>query len=105
MTGIDYFAWFVFITILVTVIAIFVALAQLPGKTAKERGHPQADAINMASWLGILFTGGIVWILAMVWSRMQYVATPVEPDGTEVASLRAKISELEAQLDSKGGTD
>ena len=105
MSGIDYFAWFVFIVILVSAVAIFVVLAQLPGKTATERGHPQADAINVASWLGLLFTGGIVWILAMVWSRMQYVAAPVEIDHSEVDALKARIAELESQLGAKGGAN
>ena len=103
MTGIDYFAWFVFIVILVSAVVIFVMLAQLPGKTATERGHPQADAINVASWLGLLFTGGIVWILAMVWSRMQYIAAPV--DHSEVDALKARIAELESQLGAKGGAN
>ncbi len=103
MTAIDYFAWFVFIVIIVSAVVIFVALAQLPGKTAAERGHPQADAINVASWLGLLFTGGILWILAMVWSRMQYVVAPVEPDTTEIGELKARIAELEAKLGTEGG--
>lgn len=38
MTAIDTFAWIVFI---VSVAVVFVALAQLPGKTARERNHPQ----------------------------------------------------------------
>ena len=105
MTGVDYFAWFVFIVILVTALVIFVALAQLPGKTAAERGHPQADAINVASWLGLLFTGGIVWILAMVWSHMRYVAAPVEVDHSEVDALKARVAELESRLGSQGGVD
>jgi len=102
MTGIDYFAWFVFIVILLSAIGVFVVLAQLPGKTAAARGHPQADAINVASWLGLLFTGGIVWILAMIWSRMQYVAAPVEDEGANIDALKARIAELESQLASDG---
>ena len=105
MTAIDYFAWFVFIVIIVSAVVIFVVLAQLPGKTAAERGHPQADAINVASWLGILFTGGIVWILAMVWSRMQYVGAPVEIDHSEVDALKARIAELESRLSTREGMD
>ena len=103
MTGLDYFAWIVFIVILLSVIAVFVVLAQLPGKTAEANGHPQADAINVASWLGLIFTGGIVWILAMVWSRMKHVAAPVETDHAEVEALKARIAELEAQLANDGG--
>ena len=104
MSGIDYFAWFVFIVIIISAAVVFVALAQLPGKTAAERGHPQAEAINVASWLGLIFTGGIVWILAMVWSRMQPVAAPNETNSAEVDALKARIADLEAQLANSGGT-
>ena len=98
MTGIDYFAWFVLIVIIVSAVLIFVILAQLPGKTAAANGHPQADAINLASWLGLLFTAGIVWIFAMVWSRMRPVARSIEPDRAEVDALKARIADLEMQL-------
>ncbi|MDJ0905430.1 MAG: DUF3302 domain-containing protein [Woeseiaceae bacterium] len=68
MSAIDYFAWFVFITILVSAVVIVIVLAQLPGKAAAARGHPQAEAINVAGWLGMLLTVGVVWIFAMVWA-------------------------------------
>lgn len=103
MSGIDYFAWFVLIVIVVSVVAIFVILAQLPGKTATERGHPQAEAINIASWLGLLFTGGIIWILAMVWSRMRPVVETVDAQAADVDALKARIADLEAQLSDSGG--
>jgi hypothetical protein len=103
MTGLDYFAWIVFIVIVVSVVVVFIVLAQLPGKTAAANGHPQADAINVASWLGLLFTGGIVWILAMVWSRMRPVAEPVQSDRAEVDALKSRIADLESQLARSGG--
>lgn len=60
------FALFVLATLIATSIAIVVWLAMLPGKIAFKREHPQAEAIRMAGWLGILT--GIVWILAMIWA-------------------------------------
>ncbi len=69
MTFIDYFAWFVLILIVVSVAAGIVVLAQLPGKMAKANDHPQAAAINMAGWLGMLLTAGIVWVVAMIWAQ------------------------------------
>ena len=70
MTPIDYFAWAVFIIIIVSVVWAFVALAQLPKKIAIKNNHPQVDAVNMASWLGLLLSFGVVWIFAMVWASM-----------------------------------
>lgn len=51
-------------------------LAPLPGSIAKSRNHPNAEAINMLGWLGMLF-GGVLWIIALVWAHSA-VANPVE---------------------------
>jgi len=47
--------------------AILLELGGLPGQKARERGHPQADAINVLGWLGLLL-GGAGWAVAMVWA-------------------------------------
>lgn len=67
MTGLDYFAWIVLIVLVFAALAIWIVLARLPGKIAKDRGHPQADAINVAGWLGALALG-IFWPFALVWA-------------------------------------
>ena len=67
MTGLDYFAWIVLIVLVVTALAVWVILARLPGKIARERSHPQADAINVAGWLGAL-AFGVFWPFALVWA-------------------------------------
>ncbi len=66
MDGLGIFALIVLLTIVVTMLGVVVWLARFPGNKARERGHPQADAINVAGWLGILT--GIVWILAVIWA-------------------------------------
>ena len=38
----------------------------LPGRIARKRGHPHADAVELMGWLGIL--GGVSWISALIWS-------------------------------------
>lgn len=106
MTGIDYFAWFVFIVIIVASLVVFVALAQLPGKIAKGRNHPQAEAINVAGWLGLLLTFGIVWALAMIWAFTKPMAVSGENalGADDTTELKARIARLEAQLESVGGS-
>lgn len=49
--------------------AIFIELADIPGNIAKSKGHPQAKAIHILGWLGLLM-GGVGWVLAMVWANM-----------------------------------
>lgn len=42
-------------------------LGELPGKIATKRHHPQADAINVCGWFGVL-TMGLLWPLAIIWA-------------------------------------
>ena len=59
---------FVILVVLATVaIVIFVELATIPGRKARERKHPQAEAINILGWLG-LPTGGLGWVIALTWA-------------------------------------
>ena len=95
MTGLDYFTWFVLIMIAATLIVGFVVLAQLPGKMAAANNHPQAAAINMAGWLGIIFTAGIVWIFAMIWAQTSF---PGSASGQDVDALKARLADLETRL-------
>ncbi|WP_425046350.1 DUF3302 domain-containing protein [Primorskyibacter sp. S87] len=67
MTGLDYFAWIILITLVIVAVAGFIILAMLPGKIAAKRGHPQAEAIMVAGWCGALM-GGVLWPLALIWS-------------------------------------
>ena len=70
---------FVILVLLVLlVIWIYVELAKLPGKKARERDHPQAEAINVLSWIGLLF-GGVPWVVALVWAYTKPVAVGFQP--------------------------
>ena len=113
MTAIDYFAWAVLIVIVLSVAVLLVAVAMLPGKVARARGHPQADAITVAGWLGLILTLGVIWVLAMIWAFVRPTARQTsgvdEParDDTEtvedLAEIKARIALLEARLDAARG--
>ena len=53
MTGLDVFALIVLLVILVAVVCGALALAILPGRIARERGHPSADAISVVGTAAI----------------------------------------------------
>lgn len=74
----DIFALFVLAVLLLTVIAVIGVLGALPGRIARSRGHPQADAIAVGGWLGLLF-GGVLWPLVMIWA---YARSPGQPSET-----------------------
>jgi hypothetical protein len=101
MTGIDYFAWLVLIVIIVASVAVFVALAQLPGQIATKQGHPQAAAINAAGWLGLLLTLGVVWALAVIWamSKPGVQLNRGNISNEDVAALKKQVTELESRID------
>jgi len=71
-------------------------LGALPGQIARQRGHPQADAINVAGWVG-LFTLGLLWPLALIWAFTRpQAATHAEPNlHREVQGLSKRVRELE----------
>lgn len=63
---------------------LYVELASFPGKKARERGHPQADAINILGWIGP-FLAGAGWAIALVWAY----TTPVSEYAQKVADAKS----------------
>jgi hypothetical protein len=70
----DIMAFVVFAVLIVVFVIVVVLLFQLPGQIATKRGHPQAAAITVAGWLGLV-TGGILWLVGMIWA----FAKPIAP--------------------------
>jgi len=67
MTGLDIFTFVVMFVLLTAVAVLVKILGALPGKLARSRAHPQAEAINVCGWLGIL-TLGVLWPVALIWA-------------------------------------
>ncbi len=68
---------FVILVVLAVIgISIYLELAAIPGAKARERGHPQADAINILGWIGLLI-GFIPWVVALVWAYTRPGPIPV----------------------------
>ncbi len=67
MTALDIFALIVLIVLAAAVIAIWAILGMMPGRIARERNHPQAEAINVCGWWGVI-TMGLLLPLAWIWA-------------------------------------
>jgi Kef-type K+ transport system membrane component KefB len=67
MGGVDISALVVLLVLVLAGIAGWVALALLPGRIARARNHPQADAINVCGWWGAL-TLGLLMPVAFIWA-------------------------------------
>ena len=94
----DYFALFVLIVLVATVLVLAWWLGALPGRIARRRDHPQADAIVACGWLGLL-TLGPGWIVAMVWAFVRPRETVTRDSDEQVTALIARVEALESRLD------
>jgi hypothetical protein len=67
-------------------------LGGLPGSIARERGHPQAEAINICGWMGIITI--VLWPLAMVWA---YLSPPKSGDASNLSQndVNAVVGKLQ----------
>jgi len=63
----EIFALIVLLVLVISALAIWAMLGMLPGKIARERNHPQADAISVCGWWGAI-TLGILSPLAFIWA-------------------------------------
>ncbi|MEK6249259.1 MAG: DUF3302 domain-containing protein [Planctomycetales bacterium] len=63
----DYFALAVLLILVTAGVVIWVLLGIMPGRIARDRNHPQADAISVCGWWGVL-TLGLLLPLAYIWA-------------------------------------
>ncbi|XIA66279.1 DUF3302 domain-containing protein [Bradyrhizobium sp. TZ2] len=72
-------------------------LGGLPGAIARARNHPQADAINICGWLGLLTL--VLWPLALVWAYLRTDRPVVgSPAAASDAALIARLQEARQRL-------
>ncbi len=70
----EIFALIILIILVATGLAVWAMLGMLPGKIARERNHPQADAISVCGWCGAI-TLGILSPIAFIWAFTNPEAT------------------------------
>ncbi len=88
--ALDIFALIVMGVLIAVVVWIVVLLGPMPGKIATDRGHPQADAIRVLGWIGVI-TLGLAWPFALVWAYTRSAASNTD-------ALRERIATLESEL-------
>lgn len=64
---VDYFALAVLLILATAAVAIWVVAGFMPGRIARERNHPHADAISVCGWWGVL-TMGLLLPIAYIWA-------------------------------------
>ncbi|WP_422023970.1 DUF3302 domain-containing protein [Roseibium sp.] len=112
----DYFTFGIMGVILLLIVFLIFFFGDAPGKIARERGHPQADAINVCAWIG-LAAGGVGWVVALVWAYTRPVGITVTPKlepanaetmgsqelKAEITNLKGRLAELEHHLEAQTG--
>lgn len=89
----DIFALVVIAVLIAAVILLVVKLGPLPGKIAKERGHPQADAVNVLGWIGVV-TLGLAWPFALVLAFMRSPNEAIAQQAERIAALETELAAL-----------
>ena len=108
MDVLDIFAFIVFAVLIAAAVVIIVGLGSLPGAIARKRDHPQAAAVNVASWLGMA-TLGVLWPLALIWAfwkpadsgatlNQEPLPTSATDGNAQPGSMHARVAALEVAL-------
>ncbi|MCX5580284.1 DUF3302 domain-containing protein [Kaistia terrae] len=79
MSFVDIFAWIVLLVVIATLVAVIVTLGLMPGRIARRRGHPWAQAVAVGSWASLVF-GFVFWPLVLIWA---YVDFPEKKEATK----------------------
>ena len=67
MQFLDVFALVVLLLLAAAAVAIWVVLGMMPGRIAHNRNHPQAAAVAVCGWWGVI-TMGILLPVAYIWA-------------------------------------
>src|SRR5262245_18061451 len=112
MELLDIFALLVLLTLAATVVGAALVLGWLPGHLAAKRGHPQAAAIRICGWLGLI-TLGILLPIAFIWAFLRPLRVGVstatdagktdsQANGADIAAelraLNSRLSAIEAAM-------
>ena len=75
----DWFALFVLLVLAAAAVTGWVVLGMMPGRIARERNHPQSDAIAVCGWWGVI-TMGLLLPLAFIWAYTNPTASKAESE-------------------------
>ena len=87
----DYFALVVLLVLIGVLIAAWLMLGMMPGQIARKRGHPQAEAIAVCGWWGVL-TLGILLPVAWIWAYTNPAMKPIEAETAQQATAEEEES-------------
>jgi hypothetical protein len=100
----DYATFISFFLAVSAVVALFVWLAGLPGRIAVARRHPDAEAVKLLGWAGLLPTV-YPWVQAFIWAFKPTEVVDIRRFPREEArALGDEIARLEGRTPSHAPT-
>jgi ABC-type uncharacterized transport system YnjBCD permease subunit len=102
----EYLALVLLLLSVTAIFYIFIYIHDLPYRTAKQRNHPNQEAIHYACWLS-LFTLHAIWPLVYIWAVTKRSPFPIEiqtspqqpQTSQEMKLLYENFEEMKRQLD------
>lgn len=85
MTFLDVMTLLIILFVTASLVGFVLWLASLPGKVARQRGHAQADAVNVAGWLSLL-TLFTTWPFALIWAYFRPIAVRIAEEESPASS-------------------
>lgn len=73
----DWFALLILLVLAATIVIGVLMLGYFPGRIARQRNHPQAEAVGVCGWIGLL-SGGLLLPVAYVWAFWRFPQTTRE---------------------------
>jgi len=73
-------------------------LGSLPGEIARARAHPQAEAVSICGWMGIVTV--VLWPVAMVWAHLKptTLGGATGLSGSEAQALLGKLKQASQRI-------
>jgi Protein of unknown function (DUF3302) len=87
----DYVTFLVLFILGAAALTAAVLLLGLPGKIARARNHPDADAVNIMGWAGALAV--VPWIQAFIWAFKPTTVVDIRRSSREEQEALAETAE------------
>ncbi|QDV24203.1 DUF3302 domain-containing protein [Aureliella helgolandensis] len=84
MEFLDVFAIIILLVLGFALVGVWVLLGMMPGRIARGRNHPQADAVSVCGWWGVI-TMGLLLPVAFIWAYYKPVVA-LDTEASDVAT-------------------
>tara|TARA_R110000850_G_scaffold147244_2_gene269473 strand:- start:805 stop:1218 length:414 start_codon:yes stop_codon:yes gene_type:complete len=96
-SGLDITALIILLLVAGMFCVLFVFLGGLPGRVARAKNHPDANAIRVGGW-ATLIMAGIGWPFVLMWAYRHTGESSDEEVADESDKFQSRINDLEQEV-------